>query len=141
MSNDKLLKARDSRDASRLISFTQCFALLNLWQRKKDGDDIIADKKDFEDAMWLWEKISESQESNLPPYILELYKKVISPLFETGITAVSRQDILKKHFEVYGRPLYDGQLRKEILTMLEMAGFIIQEQDLHDKRKMLVKKL
>ena len=114
---------------------------MNLWQRKKDGDDIIADKKDFEDAMWLWEKISESQESNLPPYILELYKKVISPLFETGITAVSRQDILKKHFEVYGRPLYDGQLRKEILTMLEMAGFIIQEQDLHDKRKMLVKKL
>jgi len=136
------LKPRYSRDASRLVSFIKLFALLNLWQRKKHDEGIItADKEDFLDASWLWEKISESQELNLPPYILELYKKVICPLFEIGIIAISRQDILKKHFEVYGRPLYDGQLRKEILPMLETAGFIIQEQDPDNRRRMLIKKI
>ena len=114
---------------------------MNFWQRKKIDGNVIADRKDFEDALWLWEKISESQELNLPPYVLELYKKVISPLFEPGVMAVERQHVLKKHMEVYGRPLYDGQLRKEILPMLETAGFIIQEPDQRDRRKMLVKKL
>ena len=141
LANHKFHKPRHSRDASRLISFTQCFALLNFWQRKKIDGNVIADRKDFEDALWLWEKISESQELNLPPYVLELYKKVISPLFEPGVMAVERQHVLKKHMEVYGRPLYDGQLRKEILPMLETAGFIIQEPDQRDRRKMLVKKL
>jgi hypothetical protein len=141
LTSHKFLKPRHSRDASRLISFTQCFALINLWQRERIDDNIIANKKDFEDALWLWEKISEPQELNLPPYVLELYKKAIDPLFESGVMAIERQHILKKHLEVYGRPLYDGQLRKEILPMLETAGFIVQESDQRDRRKMLVKKL
>lgn len=141
LSSHKFLKPRRSRDASRLISFTQCFALLNLWQRDKVDDNIIANKKDFEDALWLWDRISESQELNLPPYVLDLYKKVIAPLFEPGVIAIERQHVLKNHLEVFGRPLYDGQLRKEILPMLETAGFIVQEPDQKDRRKMLIKKL
>ncbi|MSU54530.1 MAG: hypothetical protein EXS48_01660 [Candidatus Staskawiczbacteria bacterium] len=138
----KFLKPRNSRDVSRLISFTKSFALLNLWERKIDGEGIIiATKEDLNNALFIWEKIFKSQELNLPPYILELYEKVVLPLFENGVILVNRQEILKKHSEVYGRPLYDGQLRKEILPMLENAGFIVQEQDQQDKRNRLVKKL
>ena len=138
----KFLKPRNSRDVSRLINFTKSFTLLNLWQRKTDGEGIIiAKKEDLNDALSIWDKIFESQQLNLPPYILELYNIVILPLFEIGTITITRQDILKKHLEVYGRPLYDGQLRKDILPMLETAGFIFQEQDQQYKRKMLVKKL
>ena len=85
------------------------------------------------------ESISESQELNLPPYIFELYKKLVLPLFEQGIIGLYRQDICKKHFQIYGRPLPEWQLKQEIIPMWEIAGLIIQEPDSLDRRKMLIK--
>ena len=56
----------------------------------------------------------------------------------TGKIGLSRQDILQKHYKVYGRHLADWQLRQQIIPMLETAGLITQEPDPNDKRKMLV---
>jgi hypothetical protein len=55
-----------------------------------------------------------------------------------GTLGLARQEILQKHYEVYGRMLDTNQLRQQILPMLETAGLITQEADPNDKRKILV---
>ncbi len=111
----------------------------------------MADESDIEEAFKIWEVISESQELNLPPYIYQLYQEVILPAWNeknrdraegfeeiTGKLGLTRQDIIQKHFEVYGRFIPDWQLRQQIIPMLETAGLITQERDPNDKRKMLI---
>ena len=146
---NKFLKPRHSRDIGRLISLIKSFALLNLWFREKDGSTIIANDSDTEEAFKIWEAISESQELNLPPYIYQLYQEVILPAWNdknksgdleniTGDTGLTRQDIIQKHYQVYGRFIADWQLRQQIIPMLETAGLITQEPDPNDKRKILI---
>ncbi len=151
LKNNKTLKPRHQRDVKRLLSIIKSFALLNVWWREKDGSTITANENDVNEAFKLWEKIAVSQELNLPPYIYNLYKEVILPAWEaknngrnnaieelTGKLGLSRQEVLAKHFAVYGRMLDGHQLRQQILPMLETAGLIMQEQDPSDKRKMMI---
>ncbi len=151
LNKNKILKPRHQRDIKRLLSLIKSFAILNVWWRERNGSTITANEDDINDAFKLWDKISVSQELNLPPYIYNLYKEVILPAWEaknnnrnetfeelTGKLGLSRQELLEKHFEVYGRMLDSHQLRQQILPMLETAGLIVQEQDPNDKRKMMI---
>lgn len=131
-------KPRHQRDIARVISLIKVLALLNMWFRDKDGDAIIANNDDINEAFKIWQSISESQELNLPPYVLNLYKDVILEAYSGVKRGLSRQEIMKKHFEVYGRFLPDWQLRQWIIPMLETSGLITQEADGLDKRKMLI---
>jgi hypothetical protein len=131
-------KPRHQRDIARVISLIKVLALLNMWFREKDGDAIIANNDDINEAFKIWQSISESQELNLPPYVLNLYKDVILEAYSGVKRGLSRQEIMKKHFEVYGRFLPDWQLRQWIIPMLETSGLITQEADGLDKRKMLI---
>ncbi|MGD0328116.1 MAG: toprim domain-containing protein [Minisyncoccia bacterium] len=150
-SENKVPKPRNQRDIKRLASLIKSFALVNLWWREKSGTTITANEDDIEQAFKIWNAISVSQEHNLPPYIYNLYQEVIltawndkndnrneSIVAVTGLLGVSRQELLQKHFEVYGRMLDTNQLRQQILPMLETAGLIEQEADPNDKRKMLI---
>jgi DNA primase len=151
LKGNKILKPRHSRDIGRLISLVKAFAVLNLWFREQDGSTIVANENDIEAAFKLWDAISESQELNLPPYVYRLHQEVILPAFEeknpdraggfeeaTGPLGLTRQDIFQKHYQVYGRPVADWQLRQQILPMLETAGLIMQEKDSKDKRRLLI---
>ena len=148
---NKILKPRHQRDIKRLTSLIKSFALLNLWWREKDGSTIVANDSDIEEAFAIWEIISASQELNLPPYIFSLYEDVILGAWKeknecrradfeelTGKQGLTRQEILQKHFDTYGRMLDTTMLRQQILPMLETAGLIVQDTDPVDKRKMLV---
>ncbi len=137
------LKPRYQRDVGRLISLIKIFVLLNLWFREREGNVIIADNNDIKEAMLIWDKISESQEYNLPPFIYDFYKEVIVDIWQDKNNGrvrfgIDRNDIVKRHFEVYGRMLPDWQLRQHIIPMLEVSGLISQERDPNDKRKMLI---
>ena len=136
--NIKQPKPRHQRDIARVISLIKVLALLNLWFREKNGEAIVANDEDIREAFRIWEAISESQELNLPPYVLNLYKDVILKAYEAVKRGLSRQEIMKKHFEVYGRFLPDWQLRQWIIPMLETSGLINQEADNLDKRKILI---
>jgi hypothetical protein len=148
---NKTLKPRHARDIGRLIALVKAFALLNLWFRNKDGSTVIANETDIEEAFKVWGTISESQELGLPPYIHQVYQEVIVPAYReknagraegleevTGQIGLTRQDIIRKHYEVYSRFIADWQLRQQIIPMLEAAGLITQEPDPNDKRKMLI---
>ncbi len=142
----KIYKPRHQRDIGRIISLIKSFALLNIFFRVREGAAIVVNDDDIKEAFKLWDAISESQELGIPPYIYNLYREIILPAYEQKNSGdeggakigISRQEIVKKHFEVYGRQLSDYQLRKEIIPMLETAGLISQEHDEVDKRKMLV---
>lgn len=151
LEKNKTLKPRHQRDIKRLLSLIKSIALLNVWWRDRNGSTITANEDDINEAFKLWDKISVSQELNLPPYIYNLYKEVILPAWEaknagrnevieeiTGKLGLSRQELLEKHFAVYGRMLDSHQLRQQILPMIETAGLIVQEQDPSDKRKILI---
>jgi len=142
----KVLKPRHQRDIGRLISLVKGFALLNVWFREREGNTIIANEDDIKEACFLWDKISESQEHNLPPFVYDIYKDVIVPAFEEKNISededepkgLTRKEINSKYFKEYGRMIDDWQLRQQIIPMLETAGLIYQEQDSKDKRKMLI---
>jgi hypothetical protein len=141
----KILKPRHQRDIGRLISLIKAFALLNFWFRERKESQISAQDEDIDNAFSLWDKISESQELNIPPYIYNLYKEIILKAFKekndgisSGVTGLTKKEILEYHYRVYGRVLSDFQLRKEIIPALEIAGLIFQEPDQNDKRKTLI---
>ena len=150
MKKDKKLQPRHQRDIKRLISLVKSFALLNLWWRERNGSTITANDEDVVEAFKLWEKISISQELNLPPFIYDIYTQIILPAYkeknefqsqvfdETPKNGITRQDILEKHYKVYGRMLDAQQLRQQIIPVLETSGLIYQEQDTSDKRKILI---
>ncbi|MDD4940493.1 MAG: hypothetical protein PHE65_01140 [Candidatus Omnitrophica bacterium] len=137
----KLLKPRDARDVGKVLALTKVFALLNLWDRPRDGSVISANEEDVANAFRLWEVIRKPQELNLPPYVYDMYINIILPMlkgqpFQSGIY---RQEIMRKHYEVYERSLPEWQLRREILPALEQASLIIQEPDPNDRRKTIIK--
>ena len=94
----------------------------------------------------LWDRVAEGQENGMPPYVYNLFKEVILGAWKArqdikGLTdplGLSRQEIMKKHFEVYGRSLSDWRLRQEIIPMLDNAGLISQEKDPNDPRRKLI---
>lgn len=141
-----MLKPRHQRDIGRLINIIKTFALFNFWFREREGDVIIATEADIQEGVKLWGKIAESQDYNLPPFVYELYQEIILTAWnerdEGNISGIkpglTRQEIIKKHYEVYRRPLQIWLLRMQILPMLESAGLISQEKDPNDARKYLV---
>jgi len=139
------LKPRHQRDIERIISLIQALALLNLWHRERDErGNVYAGDEDIENAFKLYDEVGESQELGVAPYIYSLYVEVIRPLYfeknrgSGNPVGVTRKEILKRHFEVYGRTLSESFLRKEILPPLENCGLIYQEPDPDDRRRVLV---
>ena len=131
-------KPRHQRDIARVISLIKVLALLNLWFRKREASVLFSNEDDIKEAFKIWEVVSESQELNLPPYVLNLHRDVIVSAFNTTGRGLTRQEVMQKHFKIYGRFLPDWQLRQWIIPMLETSGLIYQEADSLDKRKMLI---
>jgi hypothetical protein len=151
LSSVSMLKPRHQRDIKRLVSISKIFALLNIGQRKNEGFNIVAERTDIDEAFVIWEKISVSQELNIPPYVYHLYEDVILAVFKeknsgrshdfvgvTGLLGVTRQEIMNQHYKVYGRMMDAISLRQQIIPMLTQAGLITEEQDPNDKRARLV---
>ncbi len=141
----KKLRPRDQRDIGRFISLVKCYSLLNLWFRKKVGNNIYANEEDINYAHDLWSKISVSQELNISPYLYSIFNEIILPLYKEKISnypdiriGISRPEILKRFFQTYQYPLPEYKLRQEILPMLENAGLIVQDYGPDNQQKILI---
>jgi hypothetical protein len=144
----KIPKPRHQRDIGRIFSIMKSLALLNLWFRERGEQVIIANEGDIQETFKIWDNIFESQELGLPPYIYDLYRDIVLPLWReknselnggaSQIIGLIRDDITKKHYQVYGRILEPLKLRQQIIPMWESAGLITQNPDPDDKRKILI---
>lgn len=144
LSKRKVLKPRHQRDIGKIISLIKSMALLNLWFRERDADSIIVSQEDIINAFEIWDRLSESQEYNLPPYIFNFYWDVVVPCFlekkESGSDekGVRKQELMQKHKTVYGTYVEDWKLRQELLPMLETSGLISTDSNERDKRVTLI---
>jgi hypothetical protein len=136
---------RHQRDFPRIFSFIKAHALLNCFNREKKKDDnrdeaIIATQTDIDAGFALYKEIELSNELGLSPYIFRIFVDVIAPLLSyDGIgKGVSREEIMRKHYEVRYKTLSPETLKREIIPQLELVGLILQEPDPDDKRKLLI---
>lgn len=140
----KHIKPRHQRDIKRFMSLIKSIALLNLWSRKTNEDTIYANDDDIKEAYTLWQTMSESQELNIPPYALDIYRRAIWHEFclknegKEHSQGLTRKEIIGAYMREYGQLMSEAKLRQNILPLLEYAGLIIQEPSNYDKRVMLV---
>jgi hypothetical protein len=137
------LQPRHQRDFPRIFSFIKAHTLLNCFNRDKpEGkqDTIIATQTDINAGFALYKEIELSNELGLSPYIFRIFVDVIAPLLSyDGIQkGVSREEIIKKHYEVRHKMLSPETLKREIIPQLEIVGLIAQETDPDDKRRLLI---
>ena len=140
---------RHIRDLERFLSLVKARALLN-WRLREDAGDhrVSAIGEDVDEAFAVYETVRESNELGLAPQIYEIFKEVIQPIGSAKVTVadkdevvmvgVFRQQILREYFTLYGRPLSEQRLRKEILPPLDASGLISEEPDPDDRRRNLV---
>lgn len=133
------LKPRHQRDVSRFMSLIKMFTLLNLPFRKRVDNTLYTEQEDIDEAWKIWEEIAPGQEYNISPYSMQIYRDVFIPAYrEYNINEkdfftpedakwVPRKYIIKKHSELYGRPLSDATWRQELEPTLVNAGLIITE--------------
>ena len=146
-----IIKPRHQRDNKRLLGLIKACALLNCFHREKQGNDIIANQTDIDTGFELWEKISESQELNLSPYLCDFLKKIILPAYKeilerekdsgfgfNEIIGATRTDIAKKYYQVNGKHLDAFYFRTQILPMLINSGIVREEPSQTDKRNKLI---
>lgn len=145
LANRPVLKPRHQRDIKRLVSLIKIFALLNLWERTREGSGIVVNRNDIDEACQLWERIAIPQELNIPPYVYRLYLDVIVAAYaekneskKSRYVGITRNELMKKHYEVHGRALNALVLRQQILPMLVQAGLITEDPDILDKRNKLI---
>ncbi|OGK56536.1 hypothetical protein A3J15_03145, partial [Candidatus Roizmanbacteria bacterium RIFCSPLOWO2_02_FULL_38_10] len=131
-------KPRHARDIKRVAALAKGYALLNLWTRKRVGDDIEVKNEDLQNAFALWDEIYIPQELGLPPFVYEVYEKVIWTTFKNKGSGLERKDIQKKFIQVYHNQLPDWKLRKEYISMLNASGIIYEEDHPTDKRIQLI---
>jgi hypothetical protein len=137
------LQARHQRDFPRIFSFIKAHALLNCFNREKLSEDtILANEKDIDAGFALYKEIERSNELGLSPYIHAMYEDVIEPLLRKlirdsegeSIEGISKEQILKRHYEIRHKPLSPDTL-KSILLQLESVGLVKQEPDPADRRR------
>ena len=146
--SDRVIQPRHLRDIKKLLSLIKSFAIINLWWRERNGNTITANDDDINEAFTLWDRISISQELNIPPYVYELYTRVFIPAFEEKNSkpndfgfpkdGITRAEIMQKHFQVYKRRLNMNALRFDIIPTLDSAGLITREKDKNDARKEII---
>jgi Bifunctional DNA primase/polymerase, N-terminal len=140
------LQPRHQRDFPRIFNLIKGHALLNCFNRERiKPDTIIATYADIEAGFKLYKYIERSNELGLSPYIHTIYEDVILPLLRKltrdsegeAIEGLSKEKIIKRHYEVRHKPL-SPEMLKSILLQLESVGLVKQEPDPNDRRKTLV---
>lgn len=126
------LTPRLTRDFPRLFGLVKACALLNLHQRERMNNHLVATAADIEEALNLYEGISRANELGIAPEVLGFYENVLVPASEVnGYT--NRRDLGKFYYEVYHKAI--GRKRLDsVLNMLLECGLATEDKDPVDRR-------
>lgn len=150
------IQPRNQRDMSHLQQLIKAITLLNVWYRRRADGTIIASESDIEQAFELWKDFFESQNLNLPPAVMAIYKKYIIPAYfekfnranlkmkqamAFGHIGITPTEVSSYYVSQEGSVLNGDHLNKQILPQLERAGVIARkkpqkddEDDTNDRR-------
>jgi hypothetical protein len=136
------LAPRHQRDIVKLFTLIKGHALLNWRSREKLPDGgIVASTRDVEEGIRFYEKsVAPSNELGMPPEYYGIYLKVVKAMFEANLKgyAITLQDIVNKHLEVFGYPLGYQTLAHNLIRSWSNAGLVRLERDPNDRRKWLL---
>jgi hypothetical protein len=151
MLNGKI-KPRNMRDMDHLMKLIKAIALLNVWYRRQ-GDNVIANQEDIDQAFNLFSYFMESLQLGISPALLSFYKDFILMLYYEKRTeidddefemlygveplGISRSDLSKYYLKCTGKALNEDQLRKEYLPQLENCGLIQQARPSTGDRRVM----
>jgi hypothetical protein len=150
------LQPRHQRDMSHLQQLIKAIALLNVWHRRRSNGTVVASESDINEAFKLWDEFFESQNLNLPPAVMAIYKKYLVPAYldkfkhgnqnmkhamKMEYVGVTPNEVSAYYASQEGSILNGDHLNKQILPQLERAGVITRkkpqkesEDDLNDRR-------
>ncbi len=150
------LQPRHQRDMSHLQQLIKAIALLNVWHRRRSDGTVVASESDIDEAFKLWDEFFESQNLNLPPAVMAIYKKYVVPAYldkfehanqnmkhamKMEYIGVTPNEVSAYYVGQEGSILNGDHLNKQILPQLERAGVITRkkpqkenEDDLNDRR-------
>lgn len=141
-------RPRHNRDLDHLLKLIKSITLLNLWYRYDASGRLVASEADITSAFQLWAKIADSQERNIPPALMQFYKKFIIPAWyqkledpdfrddmNSGLVGITREELSMHHLRAEGVPLNWDYLRHQILPQLKVSGLILEHKpESGDKR-------
>lgn len=134
--------SKDQRDCKKLQYLIHALALLNFTHRKIENRMLCVQDSDVEKAIALWKRLGLAQSYGLQPFLLEVFEKVVIPLFheKTNIVEESkdvfiyRKDIINKYFDVYHEILKRDKFDSIMGIFINMS-LIEEGQDGMDRRK------
>lgn len=131
------LQPRHQRDIQRLVCLAKSNALLNLWFRDFENQNITLRRSDIDNAFLLYSKVAMTQSLGISPYLYQLYEEVIKPCylekvkgnFGTDIEGIKYQDILNYHYKIKKSKLDYHYLRLQVISEYEACGLIERVSD------------
>jgi hypothetical protein len=138
LSERQHLKARDQRDFPRIINLIKSHTLLNVFNRKRDGETVEATAADVDAGFALYAEIGESNELGLSPYVFKVYEEAVKPYLDEA-AGLSTKQIQKHYYHVFHKAIPSGSLG-DLLSQLEAANLIEIQPDPADRRRLLVYK-
>lgn len=126
----KHLIPRHQRDFGRLMGLIRACAILNLWQKQRIEENLIADESDIENGFKLYTCISMANELGLPPEVFRIFMAIKDKIPVIGVT---RTDVLKLYYDAFHRTIGKKRL-EEVLNLLLSVGLFNEEQDKQDGR-------
>ena len=126
------LTPRLTRDFPRLFGLVKACALLNLHQRERVNNHLVANATDMLAALTLYEDISRANELGIPPEALNFYEQVVIP--EAGGDGyANKKGLSRRYYAVHHKTI--GRKRLDAtLDMLLECGLIVDDKDPLDGR-------
>jgi len=133
----KSFAPKDMRNIKKLLALAECFAGLNYIFDRVLGETLVVKREDVLEAVRLWKEIGKYQEIGIISFALEVYHKVILPLFKDGLV-LTKKVIMKGIKEKFSASIQLWYLEQQILPALESGGFISIEKNPQDRRQIII---
>jgi len=129
----KSLIPRHQRDIGRLLALIKAHALINLWQRQRVGNAIVANSTDLSEGLKLYVEISEANELGLPPEVFNVFLSLKDKIPDSGAT---RKQLRALYYQTFHRTIGTKRL-DENLNLLESVGLLTDEPDPNNRSQKL----
>lgn len=136
---------RDMRDYSKLTAIVQQLTFFHLYQRPwlvdstYDKRIVLSTLRDLKMALRVFSYVSETTRSGLPGNVISFFNEVMVPLSEERGGEISFDDVASKYSEVYHQARSKETLKKLYLNSLEQVGWLDEDNDPEDRRKILLR--
>ena len=142
----EIFQPRHQRDIQRVICLVKSLALLNIWHRNYDGENITAKRSDIDSAFELYEPIAITQNLGISPYLYQVFNEVIRPCymekakgdFGVDFRGITYQEVMNYNHKVCKKKLNYTNLRQQVIPELEACGLVEKEYSEVGSRKVLI---